>query len=38
VIQDAEIINTACELNGFEPSHHSLWLFTEEKDNPGRRG
>jgi Fur family ferric uptake transcriptional regulator len=27
-----EIINTACELNGFEPSHHSLYIYGRKKD------
>jgi Fur family ferric uptake transcriptional regulator len=26
-----EIINTACELNGFEPSHHSLYIYGRKK-------
>jgi Fur family transcriptional regulator, ferric uptake regulator len=27
-----EIINTACELNGFDPSHHSLYIYGRKKD------
>jgi Fur family transcriptional regulator, ferric uptake regulator len=27
-----EIIKTACELNNFEPSHHSLYIYGEIKD------
>ena len=27
-----EIIITACELNGFEPSHHSLYIYGRKKD------
>jgi Fur family ferric uptake transcriptional regulator len=27
-----EIINTACELNGFEPSHHSLYIYGRKKE------
>lgn len=27
-----EIIKTACELNNFEPSHHSLYIYGELKD------
>ena len=26
-----EIINTACELNGFIPSHHSLYIYGRKK-------
>ncbi len=27
-----EIIETACELNGFTPSHHSLYIYAKNKD------
>jgi Fur family ferric uptake transcriptional regulator len=27
-----EIIKTACELNNFEPSHHSLYIYGDLKD------
>jgi len=30
-----EIINTACELNGFDPSHHSLYIYGRKKDSTG---
>lgn len=32
-----EIINTACELNGFIPSHHSLYIYGKKKDMPEKR-
>ena len=28
-----EIIKTACELNGFTPSHHSLYIYGKKKEN-----
>ena len=28
-----EIIKTACELNNFEPSHHSLYIYGKQKDD-----
>ena len=28
-----EIIKTACELNNFIPSHHSLYIYGQSKDN-----
>ncbi len=33
-----EIINTACELNGFEPSHHSLYIYGRKKENQDKKG
>jgi len=32
-----EIINTACELNGFEPSHHSLYIYGRKKELPEKK-
>jgi Fur family transcriptional regulator, ferric uptake regulator len=32
-----EIINTACELNGFIPSHHSLYIYGKKKGSPEKR-
>lgn len=32
-----EIINTACELNGFDPSHHSLYIYGRKKETPDKR-
>jgi Fur family ferric uptake transcriptional regulator len=32
-----EIINTACELNGFDPSHHSLYIYGRKKDPTDKR-
>ena len=33
-----EIIKTACELNNFAPSHHSLYIYGRSKnDNPGTK-
>jgi Fur family ferric uptake transcriptional regulator len=32
-----EIINTACELNGFELSHHSLYIYGRKKEMPEKR-
>jgi Fur family ferric uptake transcriptional regulator len=32
-----EIINTACELNGFIPSHHSLYIYGRKKAMPEKR-
>jgi len=32
-----EIINTACELNGFDPSHHSLYIYGRKKEMPEKR-
>jgi Fur family ferric uptake transcriptional regulator len=32
-----EIISTACELNGFDPSHHSLYIYGRKKDVPDKR-
>jgi Fur family ferric uptake transcriptional regulator len=32
-----EIINTACELNGFMPSHHSLYIYGKKKEQPEKR-
>lgn len=32
-----EIIKTACEINNFEPSHHSLYIYGEIKDMPGAK-
>ncbi|MBN2613424.1 MAG: transcriptional repressor [Bacteroidales bacterium] len=29
-----EIINTACELNGFQPSHHSLYIYGKKIETP----
>ncbi|MFO7658531.1 MAG: transcriptional repressor [Bacteroidales bacterium] len=29
-----EIINTACELNGFQPSHHSLYIYGKKTETP----
>ncbi|MBN2697983.1 MAG: transcriptional repressor [Bacteroidales bacterium] len=29
-----EIIKTACELNNFTPSHHSLYIYGRAKNNP----
>ncbi len=31
-----EIINTACELNGFEASHHSLYIYGRKKEGSGK--
>ncbi|HKK61144.1 MAG TPA: transcriptional repressor [Bacteroidales bacterium] len=28
-----EIIRTACELNNFQPSHHSLYIYGKRKDD-----
>lgn len=33
-----EIINTACELNGFSPSHHSLYIYGRKKEVPDKKG
>jgi Fur family ferric uptake transcriptional regulator len=33
-----EIINTACELNGFDASHHSLYIYGRKKEMPEKRG
>ena len=32
-----EIINTACELNGFDPSHHSLYIYGRKREMPEKR-
>jgi Fur family ferric uptake transcriptional regulator len=32
-----EIIDTACELNGFEPSHHSLYIYGRKKELSDKR-
>jgi Fur family ferric uptake transcriptional regulator len=32
-----EIINTACEVNGFDPSHHSLYIYGRKKEMPERK-
>ncbi|MBP1668172.1 MAG: transcriptional repressor [Bacteroidetes bacterium] len=32
-----EIINTACELNGFIPSHHSLYIYGRKKGTTEKR-
>jgi Fur family ferric uptake transcriptional regulator len=32
-----EIINTACELNGFDPSHHSLYIYGRKKEMPEKK-
>jgi Fur family ferric uptake transcriptional regulator len=29
----SEIIRTACELNNFEPSHHSLYIYGHKKED-----
>jgi Fur family transcriptional regulator, ferric uptake regulator len=31
-----EIIRTACELNGFSPSHHSLYIYGKKKSSIGK--
>jgi hypothetical protein len=28
-----DIIKTACELNGFVPSHHSLYIYGRKKED-----
>ena len=32
-----EIINTACELNGFTPSHHSLYIYGTKNEVPNKK-
>lgn len=32
-----EIIETACELNGFIPSHHSLYIYGRKKETPEKK-
>jgi Fur family ferric uptake transcriptional regulator len=32
-----EIINTACELNGFTPSHHSLYIYGTKKETTNKK-
>ncbi len=32
-----EIINTACEINGFIPSYHSLYIYGRKKELPEKR-
>ncbi len=32
-----EIINTACELYGFSPSHHSLYIYGRKTDPAGQK-
>jgi Fur family ferric uptake transcriptional regulator len=32
-----EIINTACELNGFTPSHHSLYIYGTKNETSNKK-
>jgi Fur family ferric uptake transcriptional regulator len=32
-----EIINTACELNGFTPSHHSLYIYGTKNETTNKK-
>jgi len=32
-----EIINTACELHGFTPSHHSLYIYGSRNEVPDKK-
>ncbi len=32
-----EIINTACELNGFNPSHHSLYIYGTKNETTNKK-
>jgi Fur family ferric uptake transcriptional regulator len=32
-----EIINTACELNGFTPSHHSLYIYGTKNETTSKK-
>lgn len=32
-----DIINTACELHGFTPSHHSLYIYGLKNEVPGKK-
>jgi Fur family ferric uptake transcriptional regulator len=32
-----EIINTACEINGFIPTHHSLYIYGRKKESHEKR-
>jgi Fur family ferric uptake transcriptional regulator len=32
-----EIINTACELHGFTPSHHSLYIYGSKNEVPDKK-